>query len=142
LLETGAIDYDQFVQVYEQAGKPLTEEQIQILTEGSDAPIVFDQANAYFLLNFFWAFGLTNQNALLDEGPMMNYGADRIGNLASTGGWSIGAFPVMELYSSAAIVPLTAAQQEQARRRMVYRPAVTITAFRLQSAWRCWGCWR
>ncbi len=59
LLAAGAIDYDRFLQVYEQAGRPLSEGQLNILTKGSDAPIVIDRDNAYFLLNFFWALGLT-----------------------------------------------------------------------------------
>lgn len=78
------------MQVYQQAGQPLTEEQLKVLTEGSDTQIVMDRSNAYFLLNFFWALGLSNQNKLLDEGPMKQYSKGDIGGFASTGGWTIG----------------------------------------------------
>jgi hypothetical protein len=67
LQAAGAIDYDSFVNVYERAGQALNEAQLAILSHGSDSPIVFNQENAYFLLNFLWALGLTNQNPILDE---------------------------------------------------------------------------
>ncbi len=76
LLDAGAIDYDRFVQLYAEAGQPLTQQQLEILSKGSEAPIVIDRENAYFLLNFFWALGLTNRNTLLTEGPMKQYSSE------------------------------------------------------------------
>lgn len=124
LLAAGAIDYDRFVQVYEQAGRPLTEEQLSILTKGNDALITIDRENAYFLLNFFWALGLTNQNLLLEEGPMMEYSEGEIGRFASTGGWTIGAKPATELYSSTPLITLSPEQQARLEEAAsaVYRP--------------------
>jgi hypothetical protein len=124
LLETGAIDYHRFVQTYHRAGRPLTEEQLAILTEGSDKLLFINGENAYFLLNLLWAFGLTNQNVLLTEGPMMQYSEGDVGRFASTGGWTIGQRPATELYASATIVSLTAEQQErvEAVASGVYRP--------------------
>jgi hypothetical protein len=124
LLEAGAIDYDAFVQTYARAGQPLTEEQLQFLTEGSDGSIVINRANSYFLLNFFWAFGLTNKNILLDEGPIMVRSEGQVERYASTGGWTIGAKPVTELFSSTAMIELTAEQQERLEEvaYSVYRP--------------------
>lgn len=124
LLETGAIDYHRFVQTYYRAGRPLTEEQLAILTEGNDEPLVINSEDAYFLLNLLWAFGLTNQNVLLTEGPMMQYSQGDVGRFASTGGWTLGQRPATELYSSAAIVTLTAEQQQrvEAVATGVYRP--------------------
>jgi len=124
LLASGAIDYDRFVQVYEQAGRPLTEEHLRILTNGSGAPIVMDRENAYFLLNFFWALGLVNQNPLLEEGPMMRYSKGKIGRFASTGGWTIGVKPATVLYASTPIATLTPEQQARLEEvaGAVYRP--------------------
>ncbi|HSG16882.1 MAG TPA: hypothetical protein VLE70_11255 [Anaerolineae bacterium] len=124
LLESGAIDYARFVQTYDRAGRPLTEEQLAILTEGSDEPLVIDRENAYFLLNLLWAFGLTKRNVLLTEGPMMQYSEGDVGRFASTGGWTLGQRPATELYSSAAMVTLTTEQQErlEAVAYGVYRP--------------------
>lgn len=68
LVAAGAIDYDRFVQLYAEAGQPLTEEQLKLLTRESDTPVVINRENAYFLLNFLWAAGLTNQNPVLTKG--------------------------------------------------------------------------
>ena len=111
LLAAGAIDLDRFVRTYQQAGAPLSKAQVDILTQGSDRPIVIDRENSYFLLNFFWALGLTNQNRLLDEGPMQISSQGDIGRFASTGGWTLGKRPATDLYSSAPIVTLTSDQQ-------------------------------
>jgi hypothetical protein len=51
----------------------LNEQQIAILKQGSDNPVVFNSQNAYFLLNYFWAFGLSNKNPILDSGPIQEY---------------------------------------------------------------------
>ena len=112
MLEAGSMDLERVIQLYQNSATPLTDEQMTILTEGSDEPIVINAENAYFLLNFFWAFGLTNENELLTTGPMMEYGGeDGIGNFASTGGWSLGTKPSTELYASTQMVTLTDEQQ-------------------------------
>ena len=111
LLAAGGIDFDQFVALYQQAGRPLNEQQIAILTTGSNEQIVINQDNAQFLLNFLWALGLTNQNPVLSEGPMMDNAQGQIGNYASTDGWTLGTKPATELYASTQIVSLTAEQQ-------------------------------
>jgi hypothetical protein len=124
LLAAGAMNIDTFLQVYERAGAPLNEKQIEILTQGSQDQILFNKQNAYFLLNFFWALGLTNQNRILTEGPMVINSQGRVENFASTGGWSIAAKPISELYASELIVPLTPDQQERLEHvsQNVYRP--------------------
>ena len=111
LLAAGAIDYQRFVQLYADAGRPLTDEESSILKTGSDAPIVISSANARFLLNFFWALGLTNQNPVLQSGPMQQYGKGDVSGFASTGGWTLGAKPATALYASTPIVSLTVEQQ-------------------------------
>lgn len=124
LIDAGAIDVQRFVQTYQQAGQPLTEEQVAILTEGSDAPIVINSENAYFLLNFFWAFGLTNQNTILTDGLMMENSNGEIGRFASTGGWTLATRPVTELYSQFQLVSLTSEQQARLEKvaEAIYRP--------------------
>ncbi len=124
LIAAGAVDYDRFVQVYQQAGQSLSEKQLKILSQGSDDPVTIDKENAYFLLNFFWALGLTNRNPILTQGPMMQGGRDQVGNFASTGGWTIASKPVAELYASTPIITLTVEQQaglEEVAAR-VFRP--------------------
>ena len=124
LLESGAIDFGQFVERYEASGAPLTDLQTRILTEGVDEPIVIKRDNAHFLLNFFWALGLTNKNPILEEGPMMEYSEGNIGRFASTGGWTLGQKDPTELYSSATIIQLSPEQQSLVEKvaSVVYRP--------------------
>jgi hypothetical protein len=124
LLAAGAIDYKRFLQIYQDAGQPLTDQQQAILTKGSDQPLVIDRSNAYFLLNFFWAIGLTNKNKILTEGQMMKNGKDNVVNYASTAGWTIGAKLPVELYASTALISLTAEQQKRLEEvaHNVFRP--------------------
>ena len=124
LLAAGAIDQERFVQLYADAGRPLTEGQLAALTDGSDASIVIDKQSAHFLLNLFWALGLTNRNAILQTGPMARYGEEKIGGFASTAGWTLGTKPATSLYASVPIVELTAEQQTLVERvaSAVYRP--------------------
>ena len=124
MLAAGAIDLDKFSKIYQQAKKPLTAEQMAILTEGSGSQMNINTKNAYFMLNFFWAIGLTNQNPVLTEGPMMAEGWDQVGNFASTSGWTIGAKPSSELYASKLMISLTPEQQNRLKEvaTVVFRP--------------------
>jgi hypothetical protein len=124
LLAAGAIDMDKFIALYQESGTPLSEAQRDILTQGGNIQIVFNQENAAFLLNFFWALGLTNENPILTEGQMMAEGRQKTGNFASTGGWTLGTKTPMELYASKKIFSLTAEQQTRLTKvaSSVYRP--------------------
>lgn len=124
LLEAGAIDVDRLVAQLGALGVPATEDQLARLREGSDDAIEVDGRNALFLLDVFWALGLTNRSPVLTEGPMMRYGENGVVRFASTGGWRLGARPVTELYGSTELVSLTDAQYERLERvaREVYRP--------------------
>ena len=124
LLSAGAIDRDPFVQVYEQANRPLSDTQLAILEQSSESQVVLNKQNAYFLLNFFWALGLANRNVVLTDGPMMQNGGEQIGRFASTGGWTLGTKPAMELYAVSPILTLTEAQQKRLEEVApnVYRP--------------------
>ena len=124
LVAGGAIDLESFTQIYQDAGTPLSEDQMRILTVGSDEDLTINKGNARFWLNFFWALGLANQNPVLTEGLMMQYGEEQVGQFASTGGWTLGAKPATELYASLPLVRLTSAQQERLERvaANVFRP--------------------
>lgn len=124
LIAAGAIDRDQFVANYDRSEQPLTALQLAILDEGSEEAIVIDQSNAYFLLNFFWALGLTNDNPILTEGQMMTASNGDPSGFASVGGWTIGQKPPADLYASAHLVSLNDQQQAwvQEVAENVYRP--------------------
>jgi len=111
LVEVGAIDLGRFIQLYEVSGAPLTSEQQTVLIEMSSANLVVDRSNAYFLLNLFWALGLTNSNPILTDRPMMTYSEGKIERFASTGGWTIGTQTAADLYASEELISLTPEQQ-------------------------------
>lgn len=124
MVKAGAIDADKFVQLYEQSDRPLNNDQLDILRKGSNTQVVINQNNAHFLLNFFWALGLANQNAILTEGPMMAQGIEQVGGFASTGGWTLGVKAATELFASSKIITLTEEQQAKLIEvaSAVYRP--------------------
>jgi hypothetical protein len=86
--------------------------------------VVISRESSHFLLNLFWALGLANRSPLLEDGPMMSYSEGDIGRFASTGGWTLGARPATELYSSASILELTPRQHDLVERvaSQVHRP--------------------
>jgi hypothetical protein len=133
LVQAGVIDFDKFTALYERSGTPLTPEQLKIFApEGSDAPVVITRDNAYFLLNLFWAFGLANENPILTEGTIATYGNGRIGDFASTGGWTIASQPLEVFFAKSRLAPLTPEQQARLQRvaENTYRPCCgNSTAF-------------
>jgi hypothetical protein len=124
LVAAGAIDMNKFTNLYQQQNKPLTEDQMSILTKETVAKVVINPNNAGFLLNFFWALGLANQNDILTTGPMMSGGHDKVGGFASTGEWMLGTKQATDLYAGTKIVTLTDEQQTrlQGVAEGVYRP--------------------
>ena len=124
LLASGVIDYDAFATLYQNAGSPLTADQIKALKNRSDQEIVINSQNAYYLLNFFWAVGLANRNTILTEGPMVRNSDGKFENFASTGGWGLATKPITDLYASLDLIPLTEEQQKLVEEvaQGVYRP--------------------
>lgn len=135
MVEMGVIDFDKFKGNYDQSGQPLSQQQLDILTKGSSQKIKISPENSYFLLNFFWAFGLANKSRILEEGEMVKYdGLQGAGGFASTGGWSslTKSGDAMQYYSKRAIVPLTPEQETLVNEvaSNVYRPCCgNSTAF-------------
>lgn len=122
MVEMGVIDLSKFKETYDKGGQPLTPEQLTVLMKGSNQKIKITPENSYFLLNFFWAFGLANQSKILSEGDMITQSNGQPGTFASTGGWSLTkSGDAMEYYSKRAIVPLTADQE-----KLVYNVASNV----------------
>jgi len=124
MIKAGVIDLDKFKSVYENSGQPLTDEQLKILTQGSNQKITISSSNAYFLLNFFWAAGLANRNRILTEGEITKYGQDQIGYFASTGGWTLAKGKAVDYLAKSRLIPLTPAQEALVERvsSNIYRP--------------------
>ena len=120
----GVFDRDQFIRVYQEAGQPLTEDQLAILDGTYSGKISISHANAYFLLNFLWALGLSNKNPILDFGLIQEYSDNNIENFASTGGWTLTVRPVNKIFSSLKMIELTSDQQKRVEEAAaaIFRP--------------------
>ena len=133
MIDMGVIDLDKFKGTYDRGGQPLSEEQLSILTKGSNQKIKITPENSYFLLNFFWAFGLANQSKILTEGYMIKQSSGQPGNFASTGGWTLTkSGDSMQYYAKRELVSLTADQEKLVYdvASNVYRPCCgNSTAF-------------
>ena len=121
LVAAGGIDLEKYRQNY---GDEKYRELMTYLTSDKNKSITINRENAYFWVNTLWALGLTQQSAVLDQGIMGTEYRDRVGNFASTGGWTLGAKDAVELYSSADIIPLTTEQQALVDKisQNIYRP--------------------
>lgn len=111
LVEEGVLDLEKFSAAAQRAGSPLTDDQLKVLTEGSNEDIIFSAANAYFMLDVLWALGLANKTTVLTEGPIAQNGWDQAGGYAGTGGWTIGVQPGPEYLAALDLISLTPEQQ-------------------------------
>ena len=124
MIAAGVFDRDAFIQVYQKAGQPLIRLQMAMLDGTHDDGVVMNSENAYFLLNFFWGLGLSNNNPVLDAGAIQKSGQNGVEGFASTGGWTLATRPIREIFSSSKYFILTADQQKRLEEAAatVYRP--------------------
>jgi|AntRauTorckE6833_2_1112554.scaffolds.fasta_scaffold02669_4 hypothetical protein len=124
MIKTGVIDSPKFEGLYERGGG-LSEYSKNLLYSGDNKEIKITKENSRVLLNLLWAFGLSNKNEILENGPMTDdkYGGDP-SQFASTGGWSISVGSPMEHYSKHSFVLLTEEQQKRVKNvaKGIYRP--------------------
>lgn len=123
LRESGVIDDEKLEVVYQRRGG-LSEENKALLADYAPENLKLTRENAGLLLNLLWAFGLSNKNAILEEGPMQDPRYGGAGNFASTGGWVIAKGSAMDHYSKHSFVELTPEQQKLVERvsKNIYRP--------------------
>lgn len=121
MVEAGVIDPQKFEAIYAGRGG-LKDEERSLLYGNYDDYVKISSQNSGFLLNMFWAFGLANQNIILEQGPMQKYGD--VGNFASTGGWTVSRGDATDHYSRHKFVVLTQEQQQLVERvsKNIYRP--------------------
>lgn len=124
MVEAGVIDKVNFEKLYENRGG-LSDDNKKILYGIDNKEIIMNTENSGFLLNLLWAFGLSNKNRILEEGPMAQkkYGGNA-GNFASTGGWNLSVGDSMNHYSKYLFIKLTEEQQALVERvsKNIYRP--------------------
>lgn len=110
LIGKGVIDKDLFESLYAQRGG-MGEYEKNLLYGEEDNELIITEQNASFLLNIFWALGLGNKSAVLDEGPMVDERYGGAGGFASTGGWTLSVGDSMEHYSKHDFIVLTSEQE-------------------------------
>lgn len=122
LLESGAIDKVKYDQQF--AAEAGSKEMMQYLERFSVNHMTVNEKNSHFMVNTLWALGLVNKSKTLEEGPMRTTPNIETGNMASTGGWTLGAKQPMELYSSKSLISLTSEQEELVKKiaSNIYRP--------------------
>jgi cytochrome c-type biogenesis protein CcmH/NrfF len=122
LVDIGVIDKDKFMELFQ--GGPLSSKNNNyddILSGNVNENIVLTQENSRFVLNTLWGLGLAQQSMVLDD---MKAEYPDVGNLAATGGWTIGKSDGMDYYGQHNIFNLSAKQQEQVKSiaQNIYRP--------------------
>jgi hypothetical protein len=123
MVEAGVIDKDKFENLYAERGG-LNEENLKILYGRNNKNLVITKENSGMMLNMLWAFGLSNKNAILEKGPMMDPRYGGAGNFASTGGWTLAQGNTMDHYSMHSFITLTVEQQALVEKvtQNIYRP--------------------
>ncbi|MFA5838961.1 MAG: hypothetical protein WC849_03430 [Candidatus Paceibacterota bacterium] len=123
LINAGAIDANKFQAIYEQRNA-FTDEYKNLLISQNDNKLKITSENAGYLLNLFWALGLSNKNSILESGEMTDskYGGPQ--NFASTAGWTMSKGDPMDHYSKHIFFELTTGQQALVDKisKGIYRP--------------------
>lgn len=130
LIEKGVIDKDQFEDLYANRGG-LDEYGKNLVYGIVDGNLKITKENSGLLLNLFWAFGLSNKNPILDDGPMQDEEFGGVGNFASTGGWSLAKGDAMDHYSKHNFIVLTEEQQTLVEKvsQNIYRPCCNNSTY-------------
>jgi hypothetical protein len=127
MVQVGVIDERKFEELY--VNRDQLYEAREVLY-GSEFKI--SRENSDIALNVLWAFGISNKNIILEEGPMMDeqYGGDA-GRFASTGGWSLSVGSPMDYYSKFEFVTLSSEQQARVENvsKHIYRPCCNNSTF-------------
>ncbi|OGI78079.1 hypothetical protein A3C65_03370 [Candidatus Nomurabacteria bacterium RIFCSPHIGHO2_02_FULL_41_150] len=123
MLEAGVIDKEKFEDLYNQRGG-LSEMDKKLLYGTHNKNLIISEKNSGMMLNMLWAFGLANENPILENGPMMDPKYGGAGNFASTGGWNLAKGSAMNHFSMHKFVTLTPEQQALVEKvaKNVYRP--------------------
>ncbi|MBU2101145.1 hypothetical protein KKH05_00240 [Patescibacteria group bacterium] len=123
LVDRGVIDGERFEEIYESQGG-LSDSERQLLYGDNNRELKVTRENAHVILNLLWAFGLANNNPILDEGPMQNPEYGGAGRFASTGGWTLSRGDSMDHYSKYPFVVLSPTQQALVEEvsKNIYRP--------------------
>lgn len=130
MINAGVIDRPQFEALYQSRGG-LNDSDKRLLEDFQNGNLKANQENAGLLLNLLWAFGLSNKNPVLENGPMQEKQYGGAGNFASTGGWTLAKGDTMNHYSKHLFVVLTPQQQALVEKvsKNIYRPCCNNSTY-------------
>jgi hypothetical protein len=121
LIDNGVLN----IEKYEQLAGKLTPEEREVLLSKSGKEVAITEGNSHLLLNLFWALGLVQKNEGLEKSELGQLKAQgRLGQLASTGGWTLGVKDATEYFSSRNVLNLSVEQQKKVSNAAfnIYRP--------------------
>ncbi|OGM25088.1 hypothetical protein A2962_02175 [Candidatus Woesebacteria bacterium RIFCSPLOWO2_01_FULL_39_61] len=119
LVELGAIDKLKF-----EKAVAMGDSEKQVFAGNSDQMISINSKNGQFVVDLLWALGLAQKSLVYEIGPMGKENKAKVGNFASTGGWTLARGNAMDHYNKHDIVSLTSEQQKKVMEiaENVYRP--------------------
>ncbi len=123
MTNAGVIDKTRFEEIYAKRGG-LNDEEKKLIEGLDNGNIKITKENSSFILNLFWALGLGNKNAILENGPMNDKKYGGAGNFASTGAWTLAQGSSMSHYSKHQFIIMTPEQQALVEKvsKGIYRP--------------------
>lgn len=128
LISYGVIDQTKLEEIY-LSRKDSPDNDFDLLTNLNHKKLTITSKNVNFLLNLFWALGLSNQNPILALGPMADRG--ELGDYASTGGWTIGRGDALDHYNEHPLVILNVDQQQMLKEISlnIFRPCCNNSTY-------------
>lgn len=127
-VSSGIIDVSKFEKSFASSGG-LSGEERELLSEESDEFIKVDRNNSWFLVTVFWPLGLANKTEFNKQSLIAG---DKLYNLASTGGWTLGkAKNGGEYFNKYNLVNLNSEQEELVKELAsnFYRPCCNNSTF-------------
>lgn len=123
MAEAGVIDRDKLESLYAYRGG-LTEPEKKLLDDNKNENLIITSQNSRLALHLLWALGLSNNNPILENGPIR---AERFGGLedfASTGGWTLARGDPLNHFNRHEFITLTPEQQLVVERvsKNIFRP--------------------
>lgn len=119
LIQFGVVDEAKFEKLVSMGDK-----EKQVFAGNSDQMIKIDSKNSQFVVDLLWALGLAQKSLVYEQGPMGQENKAKVGNFASTAGWTLARGNALDHYNKHDIIPLTSEQQKKVMdiAENVYRP--------------------
>lgn len=130
MVREGVIDADKIRSLYSRR-EGFGKDYEKLLTGETNGKIIITSENAGYLLNLFWALGLSNNNPILRSGNMTNPAYGGADQFASTGGWTLSFGNPMDHYSRHAFIELTSKEEELVEKisKNIFRPCCNNSTY-------------